>query len=316
MSNYLDVLIARTLHAADMVRPRPLSRFEQPVISDLSPQPELSGEEVTNRAFPVEADDVQRSHIYSPIPSEADPSPPNANHIAEKPPLPPAQASPRPRRAADEHATHIIDPEPPLIVAPPPLVTPPTPRPRAPSPEGTPVLQPHPTLPDPIPVKPGRHSTAADRGITANQPPPDRSAAARKTISETPPHERPAALDIQAVAREVRSLLANDPTPPTLPKDPPSQRITARDPAQDQTALYDHRLPPTNAAPPPARLEPAEPEPPYKPPDVPPTINVRIGTVEVRATMPPTAETRRTSKKTTIMSLEEYLRQHSNGGKR
>lgn len=54
---------------------------------------------------------------------------------------------------------------------------------------------------------------------------------------------------------------------------------------------------------------------PKETPPVTPTVNVTIGRIEVRATPPPTSKSRKQPSTPPVMSLEEYLRKRSEGGR-
>jgi hypothetical protein len=283
VSDYLQAIILRTLQATPVVQPRPLARFEALLIPALPPwSNEAAEDNVYPGGFNQEHTQSRFSSAAQALPDMAqDVEPPSAQPVY--PPLysqvaPEGRARVEPPRAASPSAPR---PDEPVRAA----------SPSAPRPD------------EPVrPFAPPSLAPSAPVDLPAFHPPlPADTEDQHEVFRPVEPVSFNIAPDIQALAREVRYLLAEDEDQPTVwPEGPLSPRPAA------------HNLAPNSAAPPPStRLEPA----PIAPLVVssPPTINVHIGTVEVRATPPP-PEQRRAPKKTVIMSLDEYLRHRANGG--
>jgi hypothetical protein len=314
MGDFLSNLVDRTLEAAEVVQPRPISRFE-PWGADAVAF-EAGGHELSPGESPRGTRPPLQSLADHPAQSE-----PRRNETWPALLIRPPEAYARPATP--------LEPQP--VVPQPPAsdgqnaVVGPTPGPEPPASASPPTIR-------------RRRQTVGP----SSQPDPDRSgetpmpAAERVTVvhhrSEA---EEPSRSTLEPVTRPTviaRSVAPEDGRRPTV------ERITERVvsersvssvgplPAADGrseqlTAPQALQLPPASVVAQPGAIRTIEPAPPALPepkaaptPEPERTINVTIGRVEVRAVSPPSPQPKRQQSKAPVMSLDEYLRKRSKGG--
>jgi hypothetical protein len=137
--------------------------------------------------------------------------------------------------------------------------------------------------------------------LTLREDKPSNSTRGRSDIIKSPLPEVVASVSYEGIVREEAGSFQ----PATALK---PVAISERRERESLTRSTPQAIVPTiRALPPFAPLSPAR--------APPPTINVTIGRVEVRA-MPPPAQQRARPKPAKVLSLEDYLRQRANGGRR
>ncbi|MBE9180873.1 hypothetical protein IQ268_20140 [Oculatella sp. LEGE 06141] len=355
MSNYLNHLIARSFNGVDVIKPRPIALFEPvapallPAIAPTLPGTEdgdaasLATDAITHLSNQSSSDRSPLSQSPAPL-AESQPVPlSDGTAMAQDDPFsssPPVAAQPLTIPAAPLPLPSAASPSPPTptsqpIGAPEPIQPPPAPI-HLGSPNQDVVLPEAAFTPAPLPAT---VLTAPTAPTTLTAPsvehpvPPD-------TINERSPHVSP---QTAALAQPTSSPSAVS-VRPTLKLVSPHQSVIENNgaiapsqsafptasaatvplaPAVNATlAPVSQAIPePTLSLPhPPVALQPHSvssdlPSPSSSLPSSPPTIHVTIGRIEVRATPPAGSPVAPSRPKLPVMSLDEYLRQRSGGGR-
>lgn len=325
MSDYLSNLVARTLSLDVGVRPQLPSAFEPPSMHGDFHLAEHSEMEARVKSNPPSAPLMTPPAPLEPVPSR---EPRDATPLmTSEPAEPPRQVPPPPRPRSIDDGPPSLESNEDKHIAP---VSPLAPFDHEPSIKlrivnrmitGQPNSMPEDSRafsrpcsnsrPDPPGVE--RHLRAAPKSDTV--PPVPAGVPRQPGESEVPGSMRIAAPPIHSVAPAATVLLPSPAVAPFSDTPPPavggnrSQSVEPGEVRSERVAKAGIRpvTPVVPAFSPNARLAVESP---------PPSIQVTIGRVEVRATLPSPAKSRAKSAVPPVMSLEEYLGRRASGGPR
>ncbi len=353
MSDFLGYLIARSYDRAEVVQPRPVSLFEpSPENGGVSPSslPEENMETLAPDT-PTHPPAVVATPQPSPSPSlsQRDPKPSKRDDADTS-----RQAPPQPQirhvvEQRDAPVMPLAPPDPPQPLAPPAIATPPDIPVQEQAKEQDmpppPVASLRPSAPAQAPVRPDPAPTQVSSQLIPPPSPLPPSAPKRTVEMEplTPRRTRPVVDQPEEPQAPRRPLF--EPTVQKTVLEPATQpivierivetvtqpgaaqpQISARRDDRNDRARYEPLMPPPEpeglsqdlAARPSALPEVRDrslAEPPMAP-EAPPTIQVTIGRVEVRATPAPARKKKKARPQPTVMSLDDYLKQRAQGGSR